>query len=80
VEYEAASAPPAIIVSSFTGQTIVGVKRVYAAKRELDSAPRRRKATPTAEVCAVNHDSSENGVLRHMPTLDRDLEVGQRFH
>jgi hypothetical protein len=64
---------PEIIVNSFTGQTIVGVKRVHAAKRELDSSLRRRKARPAAEVCAANHDFNENGVLCHMPTLDRDL-------
>ena len=71
---------PAIIVNPFTGQTIVGIKRVHAAKRELDSPPRRRKAAPAAEVCAANHDFNENGLLCHMPALDRDLEVRQRLH
>ena len=70
----------AIIVDSLTGQTIVGVKRVHAAKRELDSPPRRRKSAPAAEVCAANHDFNKNGVLSHMPALDRYLQVRQRPH
>ncbi len=70
----------AIIVNPFTGQTIVAVKRVNAAKREFDSPPGGRKATPVAEVCSANHDFNENGVLCDMPALDRDLEVGQRLH
>ncbi len=71
---------PAIVVYPLTGQTIVGVKCVHAAKRELESSPRRRKATPGAEVCAANHYLNDNGVLCHVPALDRDLEVRQRLH
>ena len=71
---------PTSIVNPFTGQTIVGVKGVHAAKRELDSSPRRWKTTPAAEVCAANHDFNENGVLCRMSALDRDLEVRQCPH
>jgi hypothetical protein len=66
----------AVIVDSFTGQTVIGVKRVHAAKRELDSSPRSRKATPAAEVSAANHHFNENGILSDMPALHRNLEIG----
>jgi hypothetical protein len=53
----------AIIVNPFTGQTVVVIKRVHAAEGELNTAPRRGKAAPAAEVCAANHDFNENGVF-----------------
>jgi hypothetical protein len=71
---------PAIIVNSFTGQTVVGFECVHAAKWELDSSSRRRKAAPTTEVCATNHDFHKNGILSQMPALHVDLDVRQRLH
>jgi len=71
---------PAVVVNSFTGQTVVGVKRVYAAKRKLNLSPCRRKTAPAAEVCAPNHEFNKNGILSHMPALHLDLDVRQCIH
>lgn len=71
---------PTIIVDSFTGQTVVGIKCINAAERKLNSSPRGRKATPATEVRAANYDFNENGILSDMPALYRNLKVRQGLH
>src|ERR1700724_1945130 len=51
---------PAVVVDFFAGQTIILVKCVHPAKRELDSSPCRRKITPLSEVRTANHDFDQN--------------------
>ena len=71
---------PAVVIDFFPGKTVIVVEGVHTAERELDSSPRRRKTTPSAEVRTPNHDFNENGVVRDMLALDFDLQVRQRLH
>jgi hypothetical protein len=64
---------PAIVVDFLTAQTIIGVKRIDTAKRELDSSPCRRKTTPGAEVRTANDDFNENGVICEVSVLHLDF-------
>ena len=70
----------AVVVNSFPGQTIMGVKRVHPAKRELDSSTCRWKTPPFPEVSSANHDFDNNGFVRDMAALYVDFQVRQRFH
>ena len=70
----------AIVVDPFTRQTIIGVKRVDPTQRKLDAPSGRRQASPTTKVCPANHDFDQDGLLRHMPALNRDLQIRQRLH
>jgi hypothetical protein len=70
----------AVVLDFFTDQTIIGIKRIHTAKRELNSPPRRRQATPGTQMRAANDDLNQNGVLRLVPVLHRDLQVGKSLH
>jgi hypothetical protein len=69
-----------VVVNFFSCQTVILVKSVDAAKRELDSASSRRKTTPPAEVSAAYQDFNQNGLLRDMLALYLDFQVRERFH
>jgi hypothetical protein len=71
---------PPVVVDFLSGQTVIGVKRVHTTKRELDSSPRRRETTPSAEVRTANHDFNQNGVVCDMSALHLDFQVRQRLH
>jgi hypothetical protein len=70
----------AIVIDSFPGQAVVGVERVHATKRELDSFPCRGKAAPVAQMRATNHHFQQNGIVSNVLALNLDLQVRQRLH
>jgi hypothetical protein len=61
-----------VVIDFFPGRAVIGVERVHTAKRELNSTPRRRKATPSAEVRTANYDFNENSVVCDMSALYLD--------
>src|SRR5438445_7629623 len=69
-----------IVVDFFSGQAIIGVERVHAAKRDLDWPPGGRQTAPLSEVGAANHDFDEDRVIRDMTALYFNLQVRQRLH
>jgi hypothetical protein len=64
---------PSIVVDLFPGQTVVGVERVHAAKREFDVLTRCRKTSPPAKVRTAYHDFNENGLVCDMSALNLDF-------
>jgi hypothetical protein len=69
---------PRVIVDSFARQTVIGVERVHPAKRDLDPPSGRGKTAPLPQMRAPNHDFDENSVVRDMPALYLNFQVGQR--
>ena len=69
-----------VVVDFFPGQTVIRVEGIHPAKWELDSAPRRRKATPTAEVRTANDHFNHDGVICDLSSLYLDLQVGKGLH
>ena len=71
---------PPVVVDFFSGQTIIAVERIHAAKRDLDSSSCRRKTTPLPEMRTANQNFHDNGVVRDMPALYIDFQVRESLH
>jgi hypothetical protein len=69
-----------VVIDSFPGKTIIGTERIDSAKRDFDSPPCRRQATPFPQLRSANHDFKQNCVRCDVPAYYLDLQVRQRFH
>ena len=70
----------AIVIDFFPSQAILGIERIDAAKRKLDSPPGRRKTAPFSQLRTANHDFKHNSIVGDMPALYFDFQVRQRPH
>lgn len=71
---------PSVVVDFFTGQAVVTIERVHAAKGELNSSSGGRKTAPRAEVRSTNNYPDQDGFVCDMPVLNLNRQVGQRPH
>lgn len=71
---------PAIVVDFFSRQTIVGVKRIHAAKRKINSSSSCRKAPPRAKMCAANHHFKHDRFVGDVPVQYFYFQIRHCLH